>query len=99
MMSDALYDADCSLYRYQTEMPEIYDSIRPRVDALRCAMIVLRLELDNTLPVEWLDRNPIYTAAKAGDVSPHDAFQYGEDDSVLEEYRRELAAFFDSQRS
>ncbi len=93
MLSDALYEADKAIYYYQTEMADLYEPLRAEIDAIRCRIIVLQMRLDQMVPEEWLERNPIYIAAKAGDVGPHDAFMHREDDSVLDEYRRDYAAF------
>jgi len=59
MLSDALFDAECKIRRYQRQFPDIYDHLADRIDRLRCEMIILRMELDVRDP-QFLDGNPIY---------------------------------------
>ncbi|MCD7108517.1 hypothetical protein LRX75_05610 [Rhizobium sp. DKSPLA3] len=97
MLSDVLADAETAIYRYQTEWPDVYAPLAEEIDAVRCRMILLQMRLDQAVSDDWLERNPIYKAAKAGDPGPHDAYMRHEDDSVLEAYQREFAAFLTGQ--
>lgn len=97
MLSDALHEADKAIHDYQIEMPDLYEPMRAEIDAVRCRMVALQMQLDQMVPDDWPAKNPIYAAAKAGDVAPHDAYMRDEDDSVLANYRREFAAYIASQ--
>ncbi|TRB06342.1 hypothetical protein EXN61_14290 [Agrobacterium tumefaciens] len=97
MLSDALYEADKAIHDYQTRMPDLYEPIRYEINAIRCRMVVLQMRLDQTVPDEWLEKNPIYAAAKAGNIGPHDAYMHDEDDSVLDNYRLQYAAYIGGQ--
>ncbi|MDX3975784.1 hypothetical protein [Shinella sp.] len=97
MLSDVLADAETAIHLYQTEWAELYGPLAEEINAVRCRMILLQMRLDQAVPDDWLEKNPIYVAAKAGDIGPHDAYMHHEDDSVLEAYQRELAAFLASQ--
>lgn len=97
MLSDVLSDAETAIHRYQTEWPDLYGPLAEEINAVRCRMILLQMRLEQAVPDDWLEKNPIYAAAKAGDIAPHDAYMRNEDDSVLEAYQSELAAFLASQ--
>lgn len=92
MISDTLFDAESEIRQYQRELPEAYDHLKPRLDALRAHMIAIRLELDRHPgdPQEWLACNPYYVAALAGDPGPSDAYMDG-DDSLREAWLDEIA--------
>lgn len=91
MISDTLSDAGSAIRQYQQEWASDYAHMKPQLDALRAQMIVLQMQLDCPYPVEWLEKNPIYKAAKAGDPSVSDRYMDG-DDSVLDAFRAELKA-------
>lgn len=93
MLSDALHDAEKAIYDYQTKMPDLYEPMRAEIDAIRCRMVVLQMKFDQMVPDDWLENNPIYAAAKAGNIGPHDAYMHDEDDSILDEYRRQYATY------
>ncbi|UDF28495.1 UNVERIFIED_ORG: hypothetical protein LHK14_13350 [Roseateles sp. XES5] len=97
MLSDVLADAETAIYRYQTEWAEMYGPLAEEINEVRCRMVVLQMKLDQMVPDDWLDKNPIYAAAKAGDIAPHDAYMRNEDDSVLANYRSEFAAYLASK--
>lgn len=52
MISDVLSDAANQIRRYQAEMPENYEAIRPRIDAVVRVMDELRAYLDTPTPTE-----------------------------------------------
>ena len=93
MLSDTLADAESAIYQYQTEWAEMYQPLTTEINEIRRLMVLLQMKLDQMVPDEWLERNPIYAAAKQGNLEPHDRFMHCEDDSVLEEYRRDYAAY------
>lgn len=93
MLSDDLYEAGKAIRDQQTNWPQFYDGMTPELDALRAHIVVIQMRLDAGLPQEWLEKNPVYAAAKAGDVSLYDRFMDG-DDSVLAEFRAELAKVY-----
>ncbi|MBP2231746.1 hypothetical protein J2847_005065 [Azospirillum agricola] len=73
MLSDALYEGERSIRKYQLNMPDIYDRYADRINAIRAQMIALMTELDR--PVEGgLDDVPTYQAALKGDPTVYDAF-------------------------
>lgn len=94
-----MHDADCAIHQCQTQTGDLYDPIRSEIDSIRCQIVVLRMRLDQLVPDEWLEKNPISAAAKQGDIGPHDAYLFGEDDSILEDYRREYLAFLSRQKA
>ncbi len=90
--SDALFDTErrlheCCLDSYTDE------ATSERINLIRCQMVVLQMEIEGVVPLEWLERNPIYIAASAGDISLHDAYMDG-DDSMLVAYRFALVKAF-----
>lgn len=46
MISDTLSDAVFEIERYQQEMPEVYDSIKPHLEDLKAHMTKVREYLD-----------------------------------------------------
>lgn len=50
MISDTLFEAHEEIERYMREMPQVYDSIRPRLDALLAEMDAIRALLDTPPP-------------------------------------------------
>lgn len=99
MISDVLYEADKAIHDYQVQMPDIYDDMKDDLNALRAHITVIQMRLDNTLPMEWLEKNPIYAAVKRGDVSLHDRYMFNEDDTVMTEFCAELQAAQTAKRS
>ena len=94
MISDTLYQAETEIRNYQRNQPKVYASLKPRLDALRAQMIVLRMELDLSPSDtrEVLDTNPFYIAALAGDPGPSDAYMDGDDslrDAWVEQYAQQ----------
>lgn len=93
MLSDTLTDAESAIYRCQTEWADMYQPLTTEINEIRRRMVLLQMKLDQMVPDEWLERNPIYAAAKRGDLEPHDRYMHHEDDSILDAYRREYAAY------
>ncbi len=93
MLSDTLADAEIAIHRYQTEWAEMYRPLTEEINAIRCRMVLLQMKLDQMVPDEWLECNPIYAAAKQGNPELHDQYMHRGDDSVLEDYRRDYAAY------
>ncbi|WMT87040.1 hypothetical protein NO932_00100 [Pelagibacterium sp. 26DY04] len=92
MISDTLFKAETEIRQYQRDQPEVYDRLKPKLDALRAHMIAVRLELDQYPgdPPEWLACSPYYVAALAGDPGPSDAYMDG-DDSLRKAWLDEIA--------
>ncbi|MFC7066082.1 hypothetical protein [Brucella rhizosphaerae] len=90
--SDTLFDTERSLNECCVD-PYTNDETRLKINQIRCQMVALRLELDSSIPMEWLERNPIYAAAKNGDIGPHDAYMNG-DDRILLPFSIALAKAF-----
>lgn len=97
MLSDALYEANATIRHYQCARPEVYASLKPRLDALRAQMIALQMELDLSPSdsIEVLKTNPFYIAALAGNPGPSDAYMDGDNslrDAWVQQYAQQAAA-------
>jgi hypothetical protein len=54
MISDVLFEAAEEIRRYQREMPEIYDSMKPAIEPLLSEIERARMRLDT--PLEYSGR-------------------------------------------